>query len=131
MSALTGETGRSVFCARNQQAPVRPAVIPKKSRLEVIEFLPLGRGFADQAESRARFHRPSLGTTFQGKAKDKRRSLPRLAEEINFTIVELHNAKGHGKADSRAFLLGREVELEDLVSLLGRYPFAGIGDADL
>src|SRR5258707_13485028 len=60
-----------------------------------------------------------IGRTFQRKAKDKRSSLSRLAEEINFTIVQLHDPEGHGQSDSRPFLLGGKIELENLVSFFG------------
>src|ERR1035438_4613254 len=42
---------------------------------------------------------------------------------FNATAVELHSAIDHGEAKTRAVLLGREVELENLVALR-------LGDAD-
>src|SRR6266480_1455011 len=76
----------------------------------------------------------SLGrssSSFQGKPQDKCSSLPRLAEKIYFTIVQLHDPERHGQTDSRTLLLGGKIELEDLVPFVRRDSLAGVRDADL
>src|ERR1700693_1431934 len=59
----------------------------------------------------------SLRRSLHWKAKDESRSLPRLAAEINSTIVKLHDPKSHCQTDSGALLLGGEVELKNFVPL--------------
>src|SRR5215471_7565595 len=51
--------------------------------------------------------------------------------DLDLAVVELNNAVDHREADTRAPLLGREVEVEDLLEVLGRNADAGVFDVDL
>src|SRR5579859_2445278 len=64
-------------------------------------------------------------------ADDESRPFPRLTGEIDCTIVQLHDAEGHGQADAGASLLGCEIQPENFFLEFGTDSTAGIDDADL
>src|ERR1039457_3023148 len=57
-------------------------------------------------------------------------ALPRLAGEIDCTIVQLHDPKRHGQTDAGTLLAGREIQTEDFLPQFLWNPWAGVGDAD-
>src|SRR5258705_265452 len=73
----------------------------------------------------------SLHRAFQGEAENECRSLSRLAEEIDLTIVQLHDSECHGQTDARALHLGRKIKLENFLPLIRWNAAAGVRDTNL
>src|SRR3989441_12195751 len=66
----------------------------------------------------------------RGDADHESRAFPRLAGEIDCTIVQLDDAERHGQPDTGARLLGREIQAEDFFLQLGTDSTARINDAN-
>src|SRR2546430_10874254 len=67
----------------------------------------------------------------RGDADHESRALPRLASEIDCTIVQLDDAERHSQPDTGARLLGREIQAKDFFLQLGTDSTARINNANL
>src|SRR6185295_608468 len=54
-----------------------------------------------------------------GEEQPKRRSQPWSRLYLNFSVVHLHRAVDHRQTDPAALVLGREIEVEDFLQVLG------------